>query len=68
MIQYRALATPACFSTFYQCAMVPALVENLKYFFGIIKYRGFNLHSNVFHQQSFNETKMIILLEYSSTQ
>ena len=24
--------TPTCFSTFYQCAMVPTLVENSKFF------------------------------------
>ena len=31
--------TPACFSTFYRCAMVPTLVENSKFFCVLVTNR-----------------------------
>ena len=30
--------TPTCFSTFYQCAMVPTVVENSKFFHVLVHY------------------------------
>ena len=41
--------TPACFSTFYQCAMVPTPVENSKFFcVFVVIYTGNSLNKTDF--------------------